>query len=116
MDAKTKTKLVNTLMTRFIKLYEDKYGDKPKFNRNTERWGFGYMVDDLKHEAIDTLDYYFTLSKRIHTSQELLKNYDQFNEWRLEDIEDEENRARLRVETKQRVEEYREQWHQKPST
>lgn len=116
MDAKTKTKLVNALMTKFIKLYEDKYGQQPKFNRNTEKWGFEYMLLDLGHEALPTLEYYFTLTRRLHTSQELLRNYHEFNEWRAEDIADAERRRQLAIETKKRVEEYRQTWQQKPST
>lgn len=114
MDARTKTKLVNALMTKFIKLYEDKYGQKPKFNRNTEKWGFEYMLTDLGAEAQATLEYYFTL-RRFHTSQDLLRNYHEVNQWRVEDIEDEANRRLLAEQTKQRVEEYRARWHQKPS-
>jgi len=113
MDARAKTKLVNTLMTKFIKLYEDKYGSKPRLNRNTERWGFGYMVDDLGADLFPTLEYYFTL-KRFHDSQDLLKNYHEISQWRVEDQEDEEARRLLAIETKQRVEEHRQRW-QKPS-
>lgn len=114
MDAKTKIKLVNALMTRFVKLYEDKHGSKPKFNRNTEKWGFEHMLIDLGAETQATLDYYFTL-RRHHSSQDLLRHYHDINEWRIEDIEDEKNRQILAEQTKIRVEEHRERWHQKPS-
>lgn len=115
MDAKTKTRKVNALMSKFIQLYEQKYGEKPKFNRHTEKWGFDYMVDDLGVDALAALEYYFTLRRR-HASQDFLRNYHEINEWRIEDIEDEKNRRLLAEETKQRVEEYRNRWHQKPST
>lgn len=115
MDAKTKTRKVNALMTKFIQLYEQKYGEKPKFNRHTEKWGFDYMVDDLGVDALAALEYYFTLRRR-HSSQDFLRNYHEINEWRIDDIEDEKNRRLLAEETKQRVEEYRNRWHQKPST
>lgn len=114
MDQRNKTKLVNSLMTKFIKLYEDKYGSKPRLNRNTERWGFGYMLDDLGSDTFPTLEYYFTL-RRFHDAQDLLRNYHEVSTWRHEDIEDEENRRKLAEETKKRVEESRERW-QKPST
>lgn len=114
MDTRTKTKLVNALMSRFIKLYEEKYGSKPKFNRNTEKWGFEYMLLDLGPDTQATVDYYFTL-RRHHTSQDLLRNYHEINAWRVEDIEDEHNRRLLAQQTKERVEEYRARWHQKPS-
>jgi hypothetical protein len=115
MDAKTKTRKVNALMTKFIQLYEDKYGQKPKFNRHTEKWGFEYMLDDLGIDAQATLEYYFTL-KRNHTSQDFLRNYHEIGEWRREDEDDEANRRKLAEETKQRVEEHRARWEQKPST
>lgn len=113
MDAKQKTKHVNALMSKFIKLYEDKYGSKPKFNRNTEKWGFSYMVDDLGAQTFATLEYYFTL-RRFHTSQDLLRNYHEINDWRIEDEEDEVNRKQLAEKTKERVEEFEQRWHQKP--
>jgi len=114
MDAKTKTKKVNALMTRYIQLYEDKYGRKPKFNRYTEKWGFIDMLDDLGFEAMPTLEYYFTLSGRNHTTLDLFRNSSDLNEWRVQDIEDEENRRLLAIQTKKRVEEHRQRWHQKP--
>lgn len=114
MDQRAKTKLVNSLMSKFIQLYEDKYGEKPRFNRNTEKWGFGYMIDDLGAETFPTLEYYFTL-RRFHTSQDLLKSYHEVSVWRVEDEEEEKERTILRQETKKRVEESRERW-QKPST
>jgi hypothetical protein len=114
MDAKTKTRKVNALMTKFIQLYEDKYGTKPKFNRNTEKWGFGDMIEDLGAETFSTLEYYFTL-RRYHSSQDLLRNYHDINEWMVEDSQDEVERRRLAVETNKRVEEHRARWHQQPS-
>ena len=115
MDKAAKTRKVNALMTKFIQLYTDKYGVKPKFNRNTEKWGFGDMVDDLGIDTLPTLEYYFTL-KRNHAPIDLLRNYHEIDEWRIEDEEDEVNRRKLAIETKKRVEEHRERWHQKPST
>lgn len=115
MDAKTKTKLVNALMTKYIKLYEEKYDVRPKFNRYTEKWGFQDMFDDLGDDAQGTLEYYFTL-KRFHSSKDLLSNYHDINTWRIEDIEDEANRRELAERTKKRVEEWEAQWRQKPST
>lgn len=113
MDAKRKTQLVNTLMTRFIQLYEDKYNQKPRFNRNTEKWGFGYMVDDLGAQTFATLEYYFTL-RRYHSSGDLLKNYHEIAEWMEEDAKDEVERQTLLEQTKKRVEEYKEKWQTKP--
>jgi len=114
MDAKTKTQRVNILMSRFIKLYQDKYEIKPKLNRNTARWDFAYMLDDLGVEAAETLEYYFTL-KKMHSTQDFLRNYSEINEWMHEDSEDEIYRKQLREETRKKVEEHDKQW-QKPST
>lgn len=106
MDAKTKTKLVNMLMTRYVKLYENRYGKKPVFNRNTERWAFGYLLEDLGHEALPALEYYFTLKRSLNSS-DFLKNYHEINQWRQEDEEDRVLRMRLAEKTKRRVEEQR---------
>src|SRR5689334_12695894 len=115
MDAKTKNKLVHTLMSQFVKLYEDKYGVKPKFNRNTAKWGFEDLLEDLGSEAHDIVDYYFTLSRpNGHTSQDLLRHYDDFSEWMAEDAADAEHRKQLRLKTKKKVEEFEQKW-QPPS-
>jgi hypothetical protein len=112
MDAKTKAQRANVLMTRYIKLFSDVYGVKPVFNRNVEKWAFGDMIEDLGPDATPTLEYYFTL-KRNHGTRDFLTNYHEFNQWRLEDIEDEIHRQKLAEETKKRVEDHREKW-QKP--
>jgi alpha-galactosidase/6-phospho-beta-glucosidase family protein len=114
MDAKTRIKLVNALMTQFIKLYEDKYGVKPKFNRNTQKWAFEHMLADLGVDAQATMEYYFTL-RRMHSPDDWKYNYEEINQWRVEDEEDEHNRRLLAVQTKERVEEANARWHQKPS-
>jgi hypothetical protein len=113
MDAKTRIKMVNALMTKFIQLYTDNYGQKPTFNRNTEKWGFEYMLEDLGAETFATLEYYFTL-KRFHTSQDFLRNYHEFNRWMREDAEDAALRRELREKTKKKVEEEKQRWHQQP--
>jgi hypothetical protein len=113
VDARTKTKIVNALMTQFIKLYEQKYGIKPRFNRYTEKWGFEYFLEDCGASAQDLLDYYFTLN-RSHTVQDFLRNYQDLSEWMTEDAADEEYRRQLREATKKKVEEFESQWHPKP--
>jgi len=112
MDRAAKTRKVNALMTKFIQLYEDKYGQKPRFNRNTEKWGFGYMVDDLGVDSFPTLEYYFTL-RRNQTSADFLHNYHDINDWMREDAEDEIKREALLEQTKKRVKEYEDRWQQK---
>lgn len=113
MDARTRTKMVNALMSRFVKLYEEVHGERPVFNRNTEKWGFGYMLDDLEAQSMATLEYYFTL-RRPHSSRNLLDNYHQIKLWMVEDAEDAERRRELRANTKKKVEEHEKQWHQRP--
>lgn len=113
MDAKTKTKQVNTLMSLYIRHYRDRYGVDPRFNRNTERWGFGYLLDDLGPKAFATLEYYFTL-RRKHSTSDFLSNYHDLVDWMREDEEDEQMRQELREQTKQRVKEYEQQWQQQP--
>ena len=111
MDAKTKTKLVNALMSRFIKLYEDKYDVKPFFNRYTEKWGFQYFLEDIGAASQDLLDYYFTLA-REHSAQDFLRNYQELNKWMIEDAADEAARRKLRADTKKKVEEFNKKWQQ----
>jgi hypothetical protein len=114
MDAKTKTQRVHVLMTRYLDLYKEVHKIKPPFNRNTLKWGFTDMFDDLGIDALPVLEYYFTL-KRDHSVRDLLRHYDEFQQWMIEDEEDAVNRKKLREKTKQKVEEHNQQWQQ-PST
>lgn len=94
---------VNVLMSRYVSEFYKRYGQKPKFNRYKEKWGFEYMFEDLGSEAAGVIEYYFTLNRR-HSPQDLLRNYEEISEWRVEDEKDAALRKQLRQETKKKVE------------
>lgn len=100
----------NALMTKFINSYEKMYGDKPaNFNRHREKWAFQDMIEDLGYSrAGEVIDYYFETRNVGHPVTTLLYEYDKLNVIMKERAEDEENRARLRRESEQRVKEWRE--------
>jgi len=97
-------------MDRYVKKYEDTYGTKPtNFNRFREKWGFQSMITDLgTNRAAEVVDYYFETRHIGHPVTGLLYNYDKLDELMKERAVDEENRAKLRRESEQRVKEWRE--------
>lgn len=106
-SAATLTKQANENINLFIKLYTDKYGNAPVFNRHKHKWAYQDMIKDLGFdEAQATIRYYFDTNRFGHPVEHLLYNYDSINQTRIELDEDDEKRARLRMETEQRVREW----------
>lgn len=104
------TAQVNALMSRYVKNYESKYGNKPEgFNRYREKWGFIGMIEDLGlTRANEVVDYYFETNNLLHPVQTLLYEYDRLSTIMKERAKDDENRERLRRESEARVKQWRE--------
>lgn len=98
----------NALITKYVKLYKDKYGIDPTINRYRERWGFQASIEDLgRDDAQKALDYYFILDGP-HDVQRFLRSYDELHKMRLADEEDKRRVAQLHEETAKRVKEWME--------
>jgi hypothetical protein len=103
----------NALITKYVKLYTDRYGKAPVINRYRERWGFQSVIEDLgRGEADAVLEYYFSL-RMDHSVQNFLRSYDELHKNRLADEKDKRRVAQLHIETQRRVQEYLDKWHQK---
>jgi hypothetical protein len=101
-----KNQQAQALLTLFIGLYEDKYGVKPTLNRYRLKWGAVDFIDSVGYtEAKAIVEYYMTVSTN-HSFEYLLQSFDKIDTMRKERNSDDERRARLREETRRRVEEY----------
>jgi hypothetical protein len=99
----------NALISKYVKLYTDRYGEAPVINRYRERWGFQSVIEDLGGQnANRVLEYYFTLKRTNHPVQDFLRSYDELHKWRLADEEDKRRVAQLHEETAKRVKEWQE--------
>lgn len=102
----TLTRQGNENINLYIKLFTDKYGNAPVFNRHRHKWAFQDMIKDLGNEsARETIKYYFQTNRIGHPITHLLYNYEQLNQTRVALDEDDEKRAQLRIETEKRVKE-----------
>ena len=104
------TTQMNALVTLYLKLYKEKYGEGPRnFNRHRDKWGFQSMVEDLGYDrAREVVTYYFETRNIYHPVNKLLYEYDKIDKLMREREEDEERRQRLLAESKKRVEAWRE--------
>lgn len=104
----------HALITFFLGRYHDKYEAAPKdFNRFRDQWGFQAMIEDYgtpKAKAI--IDYYFETYRPSHPTSYLLYNYEKLKASMDERDNDEAERAKLRAESKKRVEEWRKKHEQ----
>lgn len=106
MSERSLAQQANALITKYVKLYQQKYGEKPTINRYREKWGFQAMIEDLgKDDAEAVIVYYLSLTIR-HELLELFRTYDELHKNRLADEEDKRRVAKLHEETARRVKEY----------
>ena len=100
-------KHTHALISLYLKEYEAKYGRTPMdFNRYRQKWGFKSMIEDLGWEnAQRVVKYYLSTNRPAHTVEWLFRNYDRVLVIILERESDEADRAKLRANTKKRVEE-----------
>jgi hypothetical protein len=108
MTARTLAQQANVLITRYVKLYGEKYGEKPTVNRYRERWGFQAAIEDLgRTDAEKAIEYFFILDGP-HDIPTFLRRYDELHKMRVADEEDKRRVAKLHEETAKRVKEWQE--------
>jgi hypothetical protein len=100
---------VHSLVTYFLNAFKARYNAAPRdFNRFRDKWGFQAMIEDFgMDDAKRIIDFYFSTGRAYHPTNYLLFNYEKLNNAMLEREEDEANRAKLRAESRKRVEEWR---------
>lgn len=102
-------KQAHALTSYFVAKSKGRYGLAPKVNRNTARWNWDGMLEDMTEaEARELIDYYFTTqSTNGHTLDWFFYNYDKLLDTKKVIDADQELSARIREDTKRRVEEWR---------
>lgn len=108
------TAQINTLVSYFLKVYAKVDGGKPTdFNRFRDKWAFKDMLVDFSmDEAKGIIDYYLSTPRYTHPTKYLLYNYEALNNIMQDAAKDKVDLARLRAESKIRVELWRQQ-HEK---
>lgn len=99
----------NALLTKYLSLYDRKYGKKPTINRYKEKWSMKDVIESVGYpRAQELLEYYFSTGRTGHPLQWFFYNFDRLDITLKELGSDEEKRRRLREQTKRRVEEWKE--------
>lgn len=96
------------MTTYYLGAYHDKYKRSPIVNRHKARWGFDSVLMDMsKSEAKELIDYYLSCSSTNgHSLEWFFYNYERLIEKRADYEKDQVERARLREESRRRVEEF----------
>lgn len=99
----------HVLINYYLKAFEGKHGRKPIVNRNTARWGFDNMLQDLSMVEVKELtDFYMKTGGSHNNSLSwFFNNYDRLLEHKQTTEADIAERAQLREETKRLTEEWR---------
>lgn len=94
------------LITIYMALYEQKYGNKPRINKYREKWAMQDVLDSIGFDqAKDVLNYYFRTGKPGHPLNFFYNNFDRLEDMMTQVNKDVANRARLLEQTKKLVEE-----------
>ena len=100
------SKQVYTLLGHYDKLYTEKYGNKPTYNRYREKWGMQDVIDSVGFDrAKELIGYYFRVTKPLHPLQWFFFNFDKLDDMMSKIDSDNERRKRLLEQTKRMVEE-----------
>ena len=95
------------LISDYISLYKEKYGTSPIINKYKEKWAMMSMVEDFStEEVMETLNYYFKLSKDGHPITYFYNNFASIHKGRLSSERDAKIRADQRKMTQKLRAEY----------
>ncbi len=96
------------LLGEFERLFKEKYKTRPNLNKYKHQHGFTAMVDQYGlDESRAITEHFFKMERPPHKIEDLLYNYEVVKEVLDRIREDEVNRAKLREETRLRVESMR---------
>ena len=101
----------NSLTTYYLKSYEGKYNRVTTVNRNTARWSWANILEDMSvAEVKDLIDYYMkTEGSHRHNLPWFFNHYDELQKNKEAQEADDEFREKLRQETLLRTEAWRQQ-------
>jgi len=97
--ARTFTKEYGVIAT-YQSLYESKYNRPIQVNKYKEKWAVQSLIDDFGYESVvETLNFYFKVSKDGHPLSWFYSNFDMLNNARLNKEQDDRIRAERRKKT-----------------
>jgi hypothetical protein len=91
-----------TLLSSYISLYRDKYGNSPIINKYKEKWAMASLIEDFGITNIQNgLEYYFKLNKEGHSIGWFFNNFSTIHSSRLSAERDAMIRSEQRMKTMQ---------------
>lgn len=95
------------LVSDYTCLYKAKYGVPPLINKYKEKWAMISLIEDFgTEEVLETLNYYFKLSKEGHPLAYFYNNFASIHNGRLSSERDAKIREEQRRVTQQLRAEY----------
>jgi hypothetical protein len=89
-----------SLLSSYISLYRNKYGNSPIVNKYKEKWAMSSLIEDFGISSVqDTLNYYFKLNKEGHSLSWFFNNFSTIHSSRLSAERDAMIRQEQRVRT-----------------
>ena len=103
MTPRDKNQKSHALVSLFKTQYKKRYGENPKLNAYSAKYGMGDVMEDVGYERTrELIEYYFTCEAR-HSVTEFLNTYDSIDTLEQARKSDEEERRKLREETRRRI-------------
>ena len=94
------------LLTLYQNLYKEKYNKAVTINKFREKWAMQDVIDSIGFDrARNVLEYYFRTNRPGHPLQHFFFNFDKLDHVMIELDKDKLAREKLRMQTKQMVEE-----------
>jgi hypothetical protein len=104
--AKEEARQPYVLISIYEMLYKEKYNRTPKINKYREKWAMQDVIDSIGFDrARNVLEYYFKTNRPGHPLQHFFFNFDKLDQVMIELDKDKLAREKLRMQTKQMVEE-----------
>jgi hypothetical protein len=104
--AKEEARQPYVLISIYEMLYKEKYNRTPKINKYREKWAMQDVIDSIGFDrARNVLEYYFRTNRPGHPLQHFFFNFDKLDQVMIELDKDKLAREKLRMQTKQMVEE-----------
>ena len=104
--AKEEARQPYVLISIYEMLYKEKYNRAPKINKYREKWAMQDVIDSIGFDrARNVLEYYFRTNRPGHPLQHFFFNFDKLDQVMIELDKDKLAREKLRMQTKQMVEE-----------
>lgn len=99
-----KNQQAQALVTLFLDTYKKVNGANMVANRYRVKWGMLDVIESVGYaKARDLIEYYFRCDAK-HTFEEFFNSFDRLDVMASEAARDEARRARIRRETKERME------------